>query len=782
MLRPIQTCPLLLAVPVLLSALQQPQSPTAHKNTPPPPATAQPEMMPMPLVAPLFVENGEFSSLVTIVNGAAATATADVVLFDQQGAQVLKKTLSLNGHSQQALKLGDLLQAANANVSVGSVEIMPETKAAQSMSVVAQLSIVNNSTSPSTYLEEEFLMPTSDGSNKYQAAAISVIGSPVLALMSTSANPQSVTISCLPERGAPGNLVRTVQLAPAQMALTDACDPAGSAVLTFNDAWHQADSSNKGAVGLSVTTNGKSGDLAVYGFAARGERNHPAFTAINFIDPGMLRSNNTVFTGVPVGQADLLPGGTFKPEIAVSNFSSQPASVSVLYATTDETGTRSNTLTSATVPPQASRSIELSSLTGDASMRNSFIIRSTAPPGTLAANLIALDRSTSTTVQLIGKDQKQVPNSGAHPWTTADGMTSTLLFFNHSDADQSFDVNISAKGVFWQQQYKLAAKETKSLSINDLIARAVKDKKGNVIPKDATTGEVGWSVPKISNGVGRLLISKPDISLARSFSCGTQDVECGLDLSTYALDMAVNGTGTFLPAYTQYCLTCWPNCGACTGTYDYDGGGGGISFNSENTSIATIDDYGTVTGQFAGTTGIDFYGDESCVYESGQATVHNPSYMVVVNDMMGICENCSSTVLRDVTYSVKNDDGSSAGKIALCESASATNWTCSQSNPGVGYVHCGDNKTLNATTSDGEFTDSWYLGSDNYTPSGCGLETVADMWQWDLSPTQPQQFGKLNGYIHTTDIKINGSVTPPQSQRLPNGTCISNQGTVPCPH
>ena len=41
--------------------------------------------MAMPIVAPLFIENGQLSTTVTIINAMARGTKADVVLLDQQG-------------------------------------------------------------------------------------------------------------------------------------------------------------------------------------------------------------------------------------------------------------------------------------------------------------------------------------------------------------------------------------------------------------------------------------------------------------------------------------------------------------------------------------------------------------------------------------------------------------------------------------------------------------------------------------------------------------------------
>ncbi len=652
----------------LLSASQQAPSPDLSKAQHAV-SSSQEEMMAMPLVAPLFVENEQVSSFITVLNAPAAGVTADVILLDQHGIQITKKTVKLSGHSQQALKVGDLLQKAHSIATIGSVEIMPESKAAASMSVVAQLSIESTDPASPAHLEEEFLMPMPAGSNTFQAAAASVLGEPMLALVSTAKEQQSVTVNCIEEREAKGMRTRQMQLQAGQMVITSACESSHDAITSFEDGWNQETLGKRGAVGVSVVTTGGPGDLGVYGFALSGERDHPAYTALNFNDAGLVGSSNTVFAGVPVGHADPFPDATFIPEVAMVNFGTQPTIAKILYAKTDDTGVVPNTVESVTLPPYSSKSVTLSTLAGDSQMRNSFIVQSDAPAGSFAANLIANAGTQFGVVQLLGRDQKHHPNGGAHPWTIAGGMTSTLLLFNHSSEEQTFNVNISAGGILWQQQYKLAALQTKALTVNDLIASGAKDVKGRILPKDAKEGEVGWSVPKAPNGTGRLLVSRPDMSLARSFSCCTQDVPCGLELTAYALDLLIETGGTLAPAMAQYCTTCWPSCSDCTGYYDYtDDGGYPVSWNSSDSSIAPVDDYGNVTGQGPGSAQINATGDYGayCMQAAGAANVASlscsPSTVTRGSQVMCTIQGANGTNWQfsdGTNQSVNGPDGTS---------------------------------------------------------------------------------------------------------------------------
>jgi hypothetical protein len=51
---------------------------------------------PMPLVAPLFIEDETRTSLITMVNGESVTVDLDIVLYDASGSTLARKTVSLS--------------------------------------------------------------------------------------------------------------------------------------------------------------------------------------------------------------------------------------------------------------------------------------------------------------------------------------------------------------------------------------------------------------------------------------------------------------------------------------------------------------------------------------------------------------------------------------------------------------------------------------------------------------------------------------------------------------
>jgi hypothetical protein len=141
--------------------------------------------------------------------------------------------------------------------------------------------------------------------------------------------------------------------------------------------------------------------------------------------------------------------------------------------------------------------------------------------------------------------------------------------------------------------------------------------------------------------------------------------------------------------------------------------------------------------------------------------VDGPAKMKVTSDVSGHCSGCTTTVARFVTYQVYNLSGSTVSNLPICENIQLSNWTCSQSQPTATVNTCFVNNGI--TSAGGSFTDGWSLGSDSWTPVGCGFGSIHDTWQYpyqQFSPTIIAPFGTLNGSQFTNSTTINGCTTP----------------------
>ncbi|HYL82814.1 MAG TPA: hypothetical protein VE263_01160 [Candidatus Angelobacter sp.] len=150
-------------------------------------------------------------------------------------------------------------------------------------------------------------------------------------------------------------------------------------------------------------------------------------------------------------------------------------------------------------------------------------------------------------------------------------------------------------------------------------------------------------------------------------------------------------------------------------------------------------------------------------------TLDGPFYMVVQKDIITTCSVCITTVARETTYQVMNFSNVNSGSVNIGEPPGTqvdSGWNCQQTQPSLTNETQPCPYTISST---GTFTDLWSLGSDKYTPDGCGWN-ADDHWLW--CPTG-NSIGHLKGYLHNNAVNINGSVMPPQSNQMKPGTVIN---------
>jgi len=486
--------------------------------------------MTMPMVAPLFLEDGRFSSTLTMVNNAERSVQVKVSLVDMSGNEVAARDVDVLGNTSQAIRVRDLFAPDSKVIGAGSVLVTPDTEAAEEMIIGAQLSITANSAGYSSYIEEELEMPM-DSTIKasYRGTALNVERSPILALRSLSAKPQTVMISCLSERPSATAPSRLVTLAAAELQIVSACDASlsGEGVIA-----QQIDAKdrivNSGSVGISISSTAAADELAVFGFVPHEDKYGSFFSALDLEDPMSWASASTVFAGVPLGRTPMFPGAKFQSQIGVSNFGDRAAEVTVTVARTnaasivgssEEAHTASNEVARFVLRPKASRTVSLPVI-HDLPLTNSVLVRSTGTPGQVTSKFISWSDSNVRTIELVGKDSNTPQNGGGHPWSIKDGAEATLLLFNHTGDARQINVNVIYSGKRWQQEYLLPPMQTDAISINDLIANSTPDKSGSILPRSLNHGTVSWGARHRGEATGRLLESLPVQGLARSFSCG----------------------------------------------------------------------------------------------------------------------------------------------------------------------------------------------------------------------------------------------------------------------
>ncbi len=561
------------------------------------------------LAAPLFLESGGFSSRLTIINELNFATPAQVILRELDGRQICVENVELPAHSRLELEVAEILEHAGSASPAGSVEVLPDPSIVVTMAVAAQLSITGSGINAGQHLEEEFTSAAAGSVGEMgalRAAGGPYQGTPVVAIQNLTGSRQSATATCVSDQGATRDL-RVVIQAHA-VGLVEPC-----AAHTDPGQFDLADAlaADPGAPRhgpFGVTVSGENGPpaIAAFGFSWRGTSGGPAMSSQNFIDSGLLRSGNIVFTGVPIGSIPGASGAVFTPELSLTNSGPVARKANVLFARTDPSGVNTSEVASIDIEPRTSVTVPLPALPGEPDLRDSFLIRSDGAPGDMAAELASVASPGATIVEQIGKDQETLENGGAHPWNISNGQEAILLLFNHSASAKYFNVKIGNGAVLWQDAWQLMPMETRAIRIRDLIDGQVADHLGERLPRSLSSGELSWFTPNPSEGKGRLLEIDPvsgDIAsnrtLARSFSCGYNFVICGAYLETGAITFPYGAASS--PSYLgavvpDICLAFDPT--ACSGQ-SYGQGGSGYTYNwySNAPSIANV--YGSASAPTA---------------------------------------------------------------------------------------------------------------------------------------------------------------------------------------
>ena len=764
-----------LVVIVILSALtttiafaaQREQSATSRQNS---------GIMAMPMVAPLFLDNQEFSSTLYMVNELNIPATAKVTLFDLNGTKIAEKNVEFKPNSQQELSLRQMLEAARATATLGSLRMQPLTDFG--VGVLAQLGITHSG-NRETYFDEELLMPSAEGSQILRSVADDGSSSVVAITSLSEMRTQHISVSCVLEHSQYSN---RIVLAPNETVVSHPCTDEkartfyGATNTDFPDDASDTHRRSR-AAGVSITSDGMPGEFSAYGVVYHRTDDTGYFSAMNFSDPKMLNTSGFVYTGVPVGdQTNLLPQGKYVPQVYLANFGENAAAIEIVFASTTAGHPTAQPLQTVMLRPRSAKTVAFPDLKGNDELQNSFVVRSNAAPGVVLSKLVAIGNGQLRELELIGKDEKQMENAGGHPWSVEDGTTSTMLLFNHTSKPQYFNVRVADDKTLWLKVYKLAGMETKAISLNVLIEQQVKDDKGHVLPKDIARGEASWLVPATTEVSGRILQSNSVKAMARNFSCGTCAFICQnpyLD-PFITIDMFIGAQaplGGITPDWCNIPCQAYTTCPAHNNPtthasggllYSWSGGAPAASLVSGQSS-ATSNWKGVAAGFGSASYILSMQGGPKCNGGGSINVKPAPDHLVVQSDTTSVF--CTTSIRRIITYSEVDASGNNVGTINTKEQfgSKSTN-TC--------------NTTIN--TSDTCSPDSGGILSDdlkvgcNSVGGSCGFTYTKQQWLYcpagGGTPVVIATPGDL--VVHNNSITVSGHSS------FSTGTKIFADGTI----
>jgi hypothetical protein len=242
-------------------------------------------------------------------------------------------------------------------------------------------------------------------------------------------------------------------------------------------------------------------------------------------------------------------------------------------------------------------------------------IQYSGPPGSVEAQVSSVESKGDLVVDSrVQNEGNGWAGSGAHPWHLDDDTESILFLTNESNQVARIAAKVAANGVtYYLTRLKLNPHETRAIDIRKLRDAQQPDFMKNTIPPDAADGSFIWVRADNVPVMGRMMLIHRQQGMASNYDCSIcvcpASYQPWLDyVSPASADILVQGTVTL---------------GYYGGFWDCNYGSfyllmNAPSWSSGNTSIATVNSSGTVTGQSGGSVTI-----------SGQCTAeswfYNPS-------------------------------------------------------------------------------------------------------------------------------------------------------------
>ena len=178
--------------------------------------------------------------------------------------------------------------------------------------------------------------------------------------------------------------------------------------------------------------------------------------------------------------------------------------------------------------------------------------------------------------------------SGVNPWHLDANTQSILFLTDESDLPARIGFSITVGSVhYYLTSLKLAAHETRAIDIRQLRDAQVADFQKNNIPADAADGGVNWiRLDKVAVS-GRVVVISRSGAIASSYDCCA--CPCPDNFEYCEIDVGTVGNGSA----SLYCYAYYDDCNANGYYQDVTSN---VPWNSSNTSVATVDNYGDVTG------------------------------------------------------------------------------------------------------------------------------------------------------------------------------------------
>jgi hypothetical protein len=714
--------------------------------------------IPRRMIDTYYTTEDGFQSTLTLNNKGPNQIAVTPILHSQTGQTFTASPVAVGGQSSFDLDLNLAARVAGPQFRSGSFEFTYEGRI---LEVGGGLRIVN--AEKSLIFDEQMLEPGMKfPSSRLEAVYAIPFGDSRVGAIITNTTAQPIIINGdAIFAGADGHHPVQSQLGPYQTQV-------------INLPHGLIKKASAGAV--SLNHNGAKGALLAMIHLQDAGRGYSE--AVNFTDPGD-KTTERHGAGLRLGSVNNDP---LRPVIVVRNIGDSATTVTatVPYSKQNgETGTISFPRVSL-----AAGEIKLLNTSNPQLRRNGFVaagleIKYTGAPGSVIASASSVSQSGNHVFALPMKDpQVGLSSAGGYPWFSDEKGSTVVFIKNTTETQQQFHLDIIFPGGQWGSNLKtLAPGQTFKLDVREVRDSQAKGSEGNAIPLEATRGHVSWSAFGTSEKV--LIGRAQTVDLAGGMA-STYECACACP-SSFASARLAPSSMVGIPGDTTLFLPQQQNR-TCSGTLSSWFNVSGVTFTSQDPSIATIDSGGLATCVAPGSTALNgswtgtvYYspGPSGCATTSVTASpgascdvqTPQPDHVRVISDVGRFPNACQFTGVfkREIMVQIvdRNNRDITTGAVEEVFANLTTN-TCGNGAPQPAVCQVVDVFGL------GRFTDIMTVsqnscGSGISQSSGCGY-TLTSTWKM-CSVGQSMNIWKYNGETRSNRVWVNGSDGP-----IRNGT------------
>jgi hypothetical protein len=698
----------------------------------------------------------------------------NLIVYAANGTSATLPPVSLAAHEHKRIPFGTWIAPLGPNFEKGSLEL-------DFKSVLSGIGAILSSVNLERSLAVDVVLHGASDFNSSRMDGLYYaprLGATVpLAVSNTTAYPVRAFVSAASAGGNQGP-ERVLSLAPHQSSFLDL------EKLTADQP------SRSGAI--SMHHDGAPGAVLIQGAVL--DTNIGFSYNIPFADPKTFADAKFAGAGIFLGQSDDhadADNPQFTGKLLLRNISAATLSANPFL----QRGTEISNVESVTLQPGETREVTVSPEAapfGDGAI--GIQIPYNGKPGELIAQWFSVDQTGSLVVDTPLRSPSPTEHfGGSNPFYLAGDFTSTTYIKNTGNSVGHIIASIQYQG----GRYMIGEKqidpgETLAIDIRKLRDGQVPDQNGQRLPRDLVLGQINWQWHDGPAIVGRTNVMSVSLGIAANRSCPT----CGC--FPYDVQWAFNaGNQTLVVGQTFNFSSVTETDISCNGLTQpsvHSASTSGASWQSSNTSVATVDSSGNVTAVGPGsaiisvsssvsTSTIPEQGscgiDGTCptcpfvsfpVQAQAQVTVQVPTSLRVLADTKvidmgyaghGCTNNSSWGILIAIHYQVLDQNGASIPSILM---------EPQEEDPDIGLNGWGDigpsnyPGTSKFTDANGQFWDAPLGRCSNVGPlSGTDTQYISILLNGGRYP--------VNGAVRTNQWSTSSSF--PGHGSISNGTDVS---------